>query len=103
MKFMRVIAKRHLITYWEKHPDAEQSLKAWYDEAIKAQWMTSQDIKAQYRNASFVGNNRVVFNIKGNNHRLIVAVAYRFGALYIKFVGTHSDYDKIDAATVEME
>ncbi len=65
--------------------------------------MTPKDIKAQYRSVSFVGNNRVVFNIKGNNHRLIVAVAYKFGALYIKFVGTHSEYDKINAATVEME
>jgi mRNA interferase HigB len=100
---MRVIAKKHLITYWEKHPDVEQPLKAWYDEAVKAQWSTPQDIKAQYRNASFVGNNRVVFNIKGNDHRLIVAVAYKFGALYIKFVGTHSEYDRVNASTVEME
>jgi mRNA interferase HigB len=100
---MRVIAKKHLTAYWVKHPDAEQPLKAWYDEATKAQWLTPQEIKAQYGSASFVGNNRVVFNIKGNNHRLIVAVAYRFGALYIKFVGTHSEYDKVNAATVEME
>jgi len=100
---MRVIAKKHLITYWEKHPDAEQPLKAWYDEAVKAQWSTPQDIRAQYGNASFVGNNRVVFNIKGNTHRLIVAVAYKFGALYIKFVGTHSEYDRVNAATVQME
>ena len=100
---MRVIAKKHLSAYWRAHPDAEQPLKAWYDEASKAQWMTPQDIKSPYGNASFVGNNRVVFNIKGNDHRLIVAVAYRFGALYIKFVGTHREYDKVDAATVEME
>ena len=100
---MRVIAKKHLSAYWARHPDAEQPLKAWYDEAINAQWATPQDIKNQYASASFVANNRVVFNIKGNDHRLIVAVAYRFGALYIKFVGTHRAYDKIDVATVEME
>lgn len=100
---MRVISKKHLIAYWGKHPDTEQPLKAWHDEAAKAGWRTSQDIKAHYASASFVGNNRVVFNIKGNNHRLIVAVAYQYGALYIKFVGTHADCDLIDAATVEME
>lgn len=100
---MRVIAKKHLTTYWEKHRDAEQPLRAWYDEAIKAEWKTPQDIKNQYASASFLPNNRVVFNIKGNDHRLIVAVAYRLGVLYIKFVGTHKDYDRIDATTVEME
>ena len=71
--------------------------------AVHAAWKTPQDIKNQYASASFVGKNRVVFNIKGNHYRLIVAVAYRFGALYIKFVGTHAEYDQIDAATVEME
>lgn len=100
---MRVIAKKYLTAYGQKHPDADQPLRAWHDEAAKADWRTPGDIKAQYRNASIVGNNRVVFNIKGNDHRLIVAVAYRFGALYIKFVGTHEEYDRIDAATVEME
>ena len=103
MKSMRIIAKRHLTSYWAKHPDTEQALKAWFDEVANAQWRTPQDIKAHYASASFVANNRVVFNIKGNAHRLIVAVAYRFGAVYIKFIGTHQDYDRIDAATVEME
>ncbi len=100
---MRVISKKHLIACWERHPEAEQPLKAWHDEASKAHWLTPQDIKAQYGSASFIGGNRVVFNVKGNNYRLIVAVAYRFGAVYVKFVGTHREYDKIDAATVEME
>lgn len=100
---MRVIAKKHLTAYGKKRPDADQPLRAWYDEAVSAEWRSPKDIKAQYRNASFVGNNRVVFNIKGNDHRLIVAVAYRFGALYIKFIGTHAEYDKVDAATVDME
>lgn len=100
---MRIIAKRHLIDYWTLHPDAEQALKSWYDEAANADWQTPQDIKRHYVSASFVANNRVVFNIKGNSHRLIVAVAYRFGAVYIKFIGTHQQYDRVDAATVEME
>lgn len=100
---MRVISKKHLIEYWLRHPDAEQSLKAWHDEAILAEWKTPQDIKDQYRSASIIAGNRVVFNIKGNDHRLIIAVAYRFGAVYIKFVGTHAAYDKVDAAIVEMD
>jgi mRNA interferase HigB len=100
---MRVIAKRQLSSYWEKHPDAEQPLKAWHDEAVQANWKTPQDIKNQYASASILAKNRVVFNIKGNHHRLIVALAYQFGALYIKFIGTHAEYDKIDATTVELE
>lgn len=100
---MRVIAKKRLVEYWQKHPETEQPLKAWYDETIKAEWQTPQDIKRQYIHASFVANNRVVFNIKGNAYRLIVAVAYRIGAVYIKFIGTHKQYDKVDAATIEME
>lgn len=100
---MRVIAKKHLAAYCEKHPEAEQPLKSWYDEAIQAQWKTPHDIKNLYASASFLANNRVAFNIKGNDHHLIVAVAYRLGAVYIEFLGTHKEYDKIDAATVEME
>lgn len=98
---MRVIAVSVLRAFWERHPDSEQPLKAWYDEAKHAVWRTPQDIRNHYASASFVGKNRVVFNIKGNGYRLIVAVAYRFQALYIKFLGTHADYDRIDAATVE--
>ena len=98
---MRVIAISTLRDFWEKHPAAEQQLNAWYDEARHARWNTPQDIKDRYASASFVGNNRVVFNIKGNDFRLIVAVSYRFQAVYIKFVGTHAEYDRIDAATVE--
>ncbi len=77
-------------------------MRAWVDEVKKAQWKTPQDIKDKYRSADFLSNNRVVFNIKGNDYRLIVAVAYRFQAVYIKFVGTHAEYDKIDANTVDM-
>jgi mRNA interferase HigB len=100
---MRVIAKKHLVDYWTRHPDAESSLRAWYDEAVDASWTSPHDIRDQYAHASFVANNRVVFNIKGNAHRLIVAVAYKFSAVYIKFIGTHKAYDKVDAATIEMD
>ena len=100
---MRVIALKHLKEFWDKHPDAEQPLKSWLDETKNATWTTSHDIKARYATASILKNRRVVFNIKGNDYRLIVAVAYRFGAIYIKFIGTHKQYDEIDAETVEME
>lgn len=100
---MRVISKKLLLTFCEKHPAAKQALLAWHGEAMKAAWMTPQDIKARYATASFVGNNRVVFNIKGNDYRLVVAIAYRVGVVYIKFVGTHGEYDKIDVNTVEPE
>jgi mRNA interferase HigB len=99
---MRVIAHRTLQDFWQQHPQAEQPLKAWYDEARKASWQTPADIKAHYRSASFVGNNRVVFNIKGNDYRLIVAIAYRVGIVYVKFIGTHAQYDAVEAATVDM-
>ena len=103
MSPMKVIAKRVLLAFCERHPMARQSLRAWHEEAAKAVWMTPQDIKARYASASFVGQNRVVFNIKGNDYRLIVAVAYRIGVVYIKFIGTHGEYDRIDAETVELE
>ncbi|WP_308418581.1 type II toxin-antitoxin system HigB family toxin [Chitinimonas arctica] len=89
--------------FGQRHPAAKQPLLAWYEEVSKAAWQSPQDIKNSYASASFVGNNRVVFNIKGNDYRLIVAVAYRISAVYIKFIGTHAEYDKIDAATVDME
>ena len=99
---MRVIAKKVLISFWKIHKDAEQPLKAWYDEVIKANWRTPNDIKLLYKSVSFVEKNRVIFNIAGNKYRLIVAVAYHFGAVYIKFLGTHKEYDRIDAANIEL-
>ena len=97
---MRVISKKILITFWTKHPDAEQGLKAWYEEAINANWLTPQSIKDRYKSASFLGKNRVVFNICGNKYRLIVAIAYKFGAIYVKFIGTHKEYDKVNAESI---
>ena len=100
---MRIIAVSYLRPFWESHPDAEQPLKSWVDEVKKANWSQPSDIKAQYRSASILKNRRVVLNIKGNDYRLVVSVAYRFQAIYVKFIGTHAEYDLIDAETVEME
>ena len=100
---MRVIALKHIRDFCLRHPPAAQALKAWTEEARSSSWRTPQEIKDRYRSASFVGRSRVVFNIKGNEYRLVVAVAYRFAAVYIKFIGTHAEYDAIDAETVEME
>jgi mRNA interferase HigB len=91
-----------LRAFWKLHPDAEQPLKAWYEEASNASWAQPADIKAQYRSASVLKNRRVVFNINGNDYRLIVAIAYKLQIVYVKFVGTHAAYDSVDAETVEM-
>lgn len=99
---MRVIAISTLRDFWAKHKDAEEPLKSWYEEAIHAQWTQPADIKAQYGSASILKNRRVVFNIKGNDYRLVVAVAYKHQIVYVKFIGTHEEYDAIDAETVEM-
>ncbi len=99
---MRVIAVSTLRDFWQRHPDAEQPLRAWYEEATSAAWAQPADIKAQYRSASVLKNRRVVFNIKGNDDRLIVAVAYKLQVVYVKFVGTHREYDAVDAETVDM-
>lgn len=98
---MKVDAINTLRRFWGIDQGSEQALKACCDEVRHASWTSPQDLKNRYASASFVGKNRVVFNIKGNGYRLIVAVAYRFQAVYIKFVGTHADYDQVDAATVE--
>ncbi|KKB61309.1 toxin RelE [Robbsia andropogonis] len=97
---MRVIARKSLLAFCDKHPATPQSVLALYEEAVKAVWITPQYIKARYASAIFVGRNRVVFNIKGNDYQLIVAIAYRIGVVYITFIGTHGEYDKINAETV---
>lgn len=100
---MRIVATRTLRDFWARHPEAEQSLKSWMAEARAATWQTPHDVKQQHGNASVLGNRRIVFNIKGNRYRLIVACAFHFGALYIKFIGTHAEYDAVDPETIEME
>lgn len=100
---MRIIAVSYLRDFWERNLDAEQPLKSWVDEVKKANWTQPADIKAQYRSASILKNRRVVFNIKGNDYRLVVSVAYRFQAVYVKFIGTHAEYDAVDAETIDLE
>ena len=97
---MRVIALSRLRDFWRKHPQSELSLRSWYAEASRAIWKTPAEIKEVHRQASFVSGDRVVFNIKGNQYRLIVAVRYRQQLMYVRFVGTHSEYDKVDAESV---
>jgi len=97
---MRVISVKTLKLFWEKHPDTESPLRAWYTEAKKARWQGPQDIKTEYRTASILRNNRVVFNIKGNKYRLVVAVKYDFQIVYIRFIGTHAAYDDIRAEEI---
>ena len=97
---VRVIAKKTLRTFWTKHRDAEERLKAWYKEAEESKWKGPVDIKRDYPTASFLQDNRVVFNIKGNHYRLIVKINYDYGIVWIRFVGTHIQYDKINALTI---
>jgi mRNA interferase HigB len=97
---MRIFSRSTLRAFWEKHADAEQPLLAWYAEAKKAGWREPADILSQYSNVRIIGNNRAVFNIKGNDYRLIVAIRYDRGMVFIRFVGTHAEYDRIDALTV---
>jgi mRNA interferase HigB len=99
---VRVIAKRTLKRFWERPgcSDARGSLQSWYAEATKATWRTPQDVKDRYATASNCGKNRVVFNVGGNKYRLVVEVQYQAGIVWVKFVGTHAQYDRIDVETV---
>ena len=97
---MRIIAVKTLKEFWERNPDSEQPLRAWYTAVKHTVWQSPNDVKAMYRNASIVGGNRVVFNIKGNAYRLVVAINYEMGIIFIRFIGTHNDYDSIDVTTI---
>lgn len=97
---MRIISRSTLRTFWEIHPDAEEALRTWYYEASHADWQTPADIKLAHRSASIIANNRVVFNIKGNTYRLIVAIRYDISIIFIRFIGTHAEYNKVDAETI---
>jgi mRNA interferase HigB len=97
---VQVIAKRTLRQFWERYPQAEIPLRAWFGMVSGARWNGPADVKALFRSADFVGDNRVIFDIGGNKFRLIVHVAYRHGRVLVKFIGTHDDYDKINPETV---
>lgn len=97
---MRIISRKALREFWDRHADSEEALKAWYAEAKSAEWESPADVKKRYPSSSIIPNDRLVFNIKGNTYRLIVAVRYDLGILFVRFVGTHADYDKVDASTI---
>jgi mRNA interferase HigB len=97
---MRIISRKKLREFWERHPDVRQPLQAWYNDVKHAEWKDPADIGMVYRNASFVGNDWVIFNLKGNNYGLVVAIRCELGSVFIRFVGAHQEYDRIDAAKV---
>ena len=94
---MRIVAKKTLRDFWNKHKDCEEQLKSWHNETSKTKWKNPNELKKDYPSASILENNRIVFNIKGNNYRLVVKINYEFQIMWIRFIGTHADYDKIDA------
>lgn len=96
----RIIAKSTLRDYWALHPDAEQYLKTWYDTAMSSDWKNPNDVKKTYANASILKENRIVFNIKGNSYRLITKFNFKKQWIFIRFIGTHLEYNKIDANTI---
>ena len=97
---MRIIAKRTLREFWKRHPKAKGPLEAWHQEVARADWATPSSVKAQFRSASVLQDNRVAFNIAGNYYRLVVKINYPYRIVYIRFVGTHSDYDTVDVTTI---
>jgi len=97
---MRIIARRTLREFYDDHSGAKSALESWFHEAAAAKWAGPQDIKKRYPSADVLSGNRVVFNIKGNTYRLIVKIHYNTGIVFIRFVGTHAEYDKIDATTI---
>jgi len=100
---MRIIATSTIKTFWIKNQKSEQSLKAWIQEAEKSVWKNSAECKVKYRNASIISSKRVVLNIKGNEYRLIVDIQYRLKIIFIVWIGSHSQYDKIDAKKVSYD
>ncbi len=97
---MHVISRKRLREFGDNEPRAKAALDSWYHEAAKADWKTPADIKEQYRNASILKDNRVVFNIAGNKFRLIVRIDYEVGVVFVRFIGNHAAYDKVDAGEV---
>src|SRR4029079_5357175 len=98
---MQVIARRTLIEFWERHPQAQRPIRVWFAVVSKARWKGPGDVKAQIRaTVDFVGDNRLIFDLGGNKYRLVVHASYAYGRVLIKFIGTHAGYDRIDTETV---
>ena len=96
----RIFAKSTLRIFWELHPDSEQYLKTWFDTAMNSNWKSPNEVKQTYANASILKDGRVVFNIKGNTYRLVTKLNFEKQWIFIRFIGTHEEYDKIDANTI---
>lgn len=99
---MRILSRGTLRAFWTRHPGSEQPLKAWFKVTSSARWKTPGDVKACYASASILKNGRAVFNIAGNKYRLVAAINYDYGRVLVKFIGTHAEYDRIDAQTVSL-
>jgi mRNA interferase HigB len=97
---MRIFSKRTLRIFWEEHPDAKEPLQSWFEEIEKAQWKSFNELKSEFGNCSLVGNNRVVFNIKGNKYRLIILINFAQKKTFIKFIGTHKEYNTVNAKNI---
>jgi len=97
---MHIIARPELMKFWKKHPDAETPLKLWFKKVKQAKWDTPNDLKKDFPTADYVGNNRIVFDIKGNKYRIIVLAFFKGQKIFIRFVGTHAEYDKINATAI---
>ena len=99
---MRIISRKTIKDFWEipQYQDAEEPLKAWFAEASKATWKTPAEVKSQYGSGSIIHNNRFVFNIAGNKYRLVVKIHYNTGVIFIRFIGTHAQYDQIDVEMI---
>ena len=97
---MRTISRQKLREFWKAHPDLQETLKAWFKECENAKWQSPEEIKNHYPSADFLPGNRVIFNIKGNHYRLVAKIHYNTGILYIRFIGTHAEYDRIDAEKI---
>lgn len=97
---MRVIAKSTLKEFWDKHKDSEQSLLSWYKVAKRANWENFEEVKAQFGSSKILGQDRIIFKIKGNKYRLIVKVTFVHQIIWIRFIGTHGEYDNINAKEI---
>jgi len=97
---VRIISRKTLRIFWEKHNDCTQQLKSWHRETEKANWNNLNELKNEYPSASILENDKVVFNIKGNKYRLIVKINFEYKIIWIRFIGTHAEYDKIDAINI---
>jgi mRNA interferase HigB len=98
---MRIISRSTLIRFWKKHAVTEQPLKSWFDEASNSKWRSPNELKKYYRNASVINKKRVVFNIKGNEYRLVVDIEYKIGIVFIIWLESHSQYDKINVKEIK--